>query len=75
VDTSLWDLGLIDASRVIDTMTHIQYKMVHDDTMVCSGLQQHTTMYDGMQWVFGIFPPGRPLDRVFRHIIGLIHPG
>ena len=38
VDRSLWDLGSIDVIRVIDTVEHIQYMMVHDDTMVCNGI-------------------------------------
>jgi hypothetical protein len=48
VDTSLWDLGLVDISRVIDSEAHMKYMMVHDDTLVCSGIQQHTTLYNGM---------------------------
>jgi hypothetical protein len=79
VDTSLWDPCSIDASRVIHTMAHIQYRMVHDDTlvtssMVCSGIQQHTSMCDGMPWVFGIFPLGKPPDREFKHIIDFGSP-
>jgi hypothetical protein len=69
VDTSLWDPGSVDISGVIDTVAHIGYRVVHDDTMVCSGIQQYTTVYDGVQWVFGTFPPGRPPDKDFRHII------
>jgi hypothetical protein len=52
-----------------DTVAHIGYMVVHDDTMVCSGIQQYTMVYDGVQWVFGMFPLGRPPDRDFRHII------
>jgi hypothetical protein len=47
----------------------IRYKVVHDDTRVCNGIQQYTTAYNGVQWVFETIPPGRPLDRDFRHII------
>jgi hypothetical protein len=49
VDTSLWDLGSVDISRVIDTESHMGYMVVHDDTMVCNGIQQ---------WDFGTFPLG-----------------
>jgi hypothetical protein len=69
VDTSLWDSGPIDISRLNDRVAHIGYRKVHDDTMVCSGLQQYTMVYDGMQWVFGKLPPGRCPDRDFHHII------
>jgi hypothetical protein len=39
VDTSLWDLGLVDISKVIDIVAHIGYKVVHDDTKVYSSLK------------------------------------
>ena len=39
VDTSLSDPGSIDISRVIDSKAHMGYMMVHDDTMVCNGIQ------------------------------------
>jgi hypothetical protein len=68
VDTSLWDPGSVDISRVIDSEAHMGYMMVHDDTVVCSGIQQYTTVYNGVQWDFGTFPLGRPPDRDFRHI-------
>jgi hypothetical protein len=56
VDTSLWDLSSVDISIVIDTLKHVGYSMVHDDTMVCHGIQQNMIVYDGIQWVFGMFP-------------------
>jgi hypothetical protein len=54
---------------VIDTVAHIEYMVVHDDTMICSSIQQHTMVYDGVQWVFGMFFLGRSPDNDFRHII------
>jgi hypothetical protein len=39
VDTSLWDLGSVDISGVIDTMAHIGHRVVHDDTVVCCSIQ------------------------------------
>ena len=69
MDTSLWDPGSIDISGVSDTMAHIGYRVVHDDTGVCIGIQHYTAMYGGIQWVFGTIPLKRPPDRDFRHII------
>jgi hypothetical protein len=69
VDTTLWDPGSVDISILIDTVAHMGYRMVHDDVVVCSGIQQYTTMNDGVQWDFGMFPSARPPDRDFRHII------
>jgi hypothetical protein len=69
VDTSLWYLGTVDIFRVTNTLSHIGYKVVHEDTMVCSGIQQYKMVYDAMQWVLGTFPSRIPLDRDFKHII------
>jgi hypothetical protein len=37
VDTSLWDLGSIN--RLIYIVEHIRCKVIHDDIVVCSGMQ------------------------------------
>ena len=39
MDTSLWDLGLVDISGVNDTVAHIGYRAVHDDIGLYSGIQ------------------------------------
>jgi hypothetical protein len=75
VDTSLWDPSSVDISGVIDTVAHIGYRVVHDDTRVCSGIQQYTTVYGGVQWVFGMIPLGRPPDRTSDISLSLVHPG
>jgi hypothetical protein len=67
VDTSLWDPGSVDVSRVIDIMAHIQYRMVHDDTMVCSGITTYSVRWYAVGF-WDISPRGPP-DRDFRHII------
>jgi len=69
VDTSLWDPGSIDISGVINTGEHIGYMVVHDDMTMCSSIPQYTIVYNGVQCIFGTFPPGRLPDREFRQII------
>jgi hypothetical protein len=67
VDISLWDPGSLN--KIIDIVAHISYRVVHDDTMVCSGIQQYTMMYGGVRWVFGMFLPRIPPYMDFRNII------
>jgi hypothetical protein len=35
VDTSFWDPGSVDISGVMDIVAHIEYKVVHDDKVIC----------------------------------------
>jgi hypothetical protein len=74
VDISLWDPGSVDISRVSDTMAHIGYRVVHDDTGVCSGIQQSTVVYGGIQWVFETIPLGDLQKGTSNISLSLVQP-
>jgi hypothetical protein len=75
VDTSLWDPSSFYSRGVIDIVGHIGYRVVHDDIVVCSSIQQYTIVYGGVQWVFGMFPWGDLKTGTSNISLSFVHPG
>jgi hypothetical protein len=42
--------------------------------VVCNSIEESSLAHGGVQWSFGVFPPGRPPDRYFKHTIELRLP-
>jgi hypothetical protein len=70
----LWDTGSGDTSRVMDTVAPTGYMMVQDDSVIGNNMQGYSLAHGSVQWSFGVFPPGRPPDRVLKHTIELRLP-
>jgi hypothetical protein len=71
---TLWGTSLVIISRVLDSVAHTGHRTVQGDTGVCYSIQDYTLAHGGAQQSFGVFPPGRPLDRVIEYTIGLRLP-
>jgi hypothetical protein len=66
---TLWDTGSVIISRVLGSVVHTGYRMMQEDTVVCSSIQEPSLTHGGVRWSFRAFPPGRPPDRVLDFII------
>jgi hypothetical protein len=60
---TLWDSSSVGINRVLDTIAHTGYWMVHEDTMICNSIQGYTLAHSVVQWSFRAFPPGIPPNR------------
>jgi hypothetical protein len=70
----LWDIGPNDISIVMDTMVPIVYKRVQDYSVIVISMHRYFLALDSVQWIFGVFPPGRDPNRVLKQIIELRLP-
>jgi hypothetical protein len=48
--------------------------MVQDDSVIANSMQGYSLAHGSVQWSCGVFPPGRPPDRVLEHTIELRLP-
>jgi hypothetical protein len=70
----LWDIGLDDVSRVMATVVPIIYKRVQYDSVIVISMHRYFLALDSVQWISGVFPPGRDPNRVLKQIIELRLP-
>jgi hypothetical protein len=70
----LWDIGLDDISRVMATVVPIIYKRVQYDSVIVISMHRYFLALDSVQWISGVFPPGRDPNRVLKQIIELRLP-
>jgi hypothetical protein len=55
----------------MDTVEPTGYRMVQDNSVIGSSMQGYSMACDSVQWVFGVFPPEKPPNRVLKHSIEL----
>ena len=64
-----WNTGSNENSRVLYIEAHTIYQMVQEDEAVCNDIQGYTLAHSGVQWIFRVFPLGRPPNRDLEHTI------
>jgi hypothetical protein len=64
----------VTINRVLGPIVHTWYRMEHAETVVCNSIEDSSLAHGGVQWSFGVFPLGRPLDIYFKHAIELRLP-
>jgi len=67
----LWDIGLDEISRMMDIVAPIGYKRVQYYSMIGRNMQSYSLAIDSVQWICGVFPLGRDINRVLKKIIDL----
>jgi hypothetical protein len=80
VERYMTDMGMLlntgsgDTSRVMDVVAPKGYRMVHDDSVIGSSMQEYSLAHGSVQWIFWLFLPGRPPDKVIKNTIELRLP-
>jgi hypothetical protein len=71
---TLWDTDMAIIGRVLGSVTRAGHQLVQGDTVVCGNMQGFSLAYGSGQWSFGVFPPGRPPNKVLEHTLDLRLP-
>jgi hypothetical protein len=58
----------------MDTVAPIGYKMIQDASVIGSSRSRYSLALGSVQWSCGVFPLGRPLNKVLEHNIEMRLP-